>query len=93
MINCKILLSVNLTGRLACEGQLAVIVEENAKQHAIYNMFFGPMFSGVMGKISAAGLKAAYRPNRQRFRENGNCRGLYAVMNVPLTVADSTCQF
>ena len=79
--------------RLACEGQLAVIMQQNAKQHAIANMHFGPMFSEVMGKISIAGLEAAYTQYRQRFRENGNRRGLYAVIDVPLTVTDCNCRF
>ena len=66
--------------RLACEGQLAVIMQQNAKQHAIANMHFGPMFLEVMGKISVAGLNATYTQYRQRFCQNGNCRGSYAVI-------------
>ena len=56
---------------LACEGQLAVINQQNAKQHAVANMHFGPMFSEVMGKTSVAGLKAAYTQYRQRFAKTG----------------------
>ena len=36
---------------LACEGQIAVVVQQNEKQRAIVNMQLGPMFSPVMGKI------------------------------------------
>ena len=87
------LLSVDSAVPLACEGQLAIIAQQNAKQNAISNMHFGPMFSEVMGKISVAGLKAAYTQYRQRFRENGNCRGLYSVIDVPLNVTDCNCRF
>ncbi|KAI9919333.1 hypothetical protein PsorP6_017276 [Peronosclerospora sorghi] len=61
--------------RLACEGQLAVITQQNAKQRAIFDMQFGPMFSEVMGKISVVGLRAAHRQYLQRFDDIRDCQG------------------
>ena len=68
---------------LACEDRLPVIMQQNAKQHAIANMHFRPMCSELMGKISVAGSVYAVSA---AVRENGNCRGLYTVIYVPLTV-------
>ncbi|KAI9907172.1 hypothetical protein PsorP6_016283 [Peronosclerospora sorghi] len=61
--------------RLACEGQIAVITQQNAKQRAIVDMQFVPMFSAVMGKILVAGLRAAHRQYLQRFDDNRDCQG------------------
>ena len=47
--------------RLACEGQLAVVVQQNAKQRAIVNMQLGTMFADAMGKICVAVLRGAHR--------------------------------
>ena len=62
---------MDLAVRLACEGQLAVIMQQNAKQHAISNMRFGPMYSEVMGKISVAGLKQRIRSIGSGFAKTG----------------------
>ena len=62
--------------RLACEGQIAVFMQQNTKQRAIANMQLGLMFSLVMGKISVAGLRAAHRQYWQRFEVDGNCQGI-----------------
>ncbi|KAI9915490.1 hypothetical protein PsorP6_007851 [Peronosclerospora sorghi] len=61
--------------RLACEGQIAVITQQNAKQLAIVNMQLGPMFSEMMGKISVSGLRAAHRQYLQRLDDNRDCQG------------------
>lgn len=70
--------------RLACEGQLAIIVQKNAKQRAIVNMQLGPMFSEVMGKISVAGLRAAHRQYQQRFSDDRECQGMLAATRCKL---------
>ena len=60
---------MDLAVRLACEGQLAVIMQQNAKQHAIANMHFRPMCSELMGKISVAGSVYAVSAAVSRKRE------------------------
>ena len=65
--------------RLSCEGQLAIIVQKNAKQRAIVNMQLGPMFSEVMRKISVAGLRAAHQQYQQWFSDDRDCQGMYAA--------------
>ena len=62
---------------LAFEGQLAVVVQQNAKQRSIVNMQLGTMFAEVMGKISVAALRGAHRQYQQRLTDDGNCQGLY----------------
>ena len=57
--------------RLAYEGQIALIMQKNAKQHVIANMHFGLIFSEVIGKISVAGLKAVISNIGSDFSKTG----------------------
>ena len=62
--------------RLACEGQLGVVVQKNAKQRAIVNIQFGTMFGEVTGKNPVAALRGAHWQYQQRLTNDGNCQGL-----------------
>ena len=67
---------MNSAVRVACEGQLAVLVQQYANQWAIVNMHLGTMFREVMGKISVAALRGAHRQYQQRLTNDDNCQGL-----------------
>lgn len=74
------LLTVDTAIKLACDGQLAAIVQENARQRTITTLHYGVMFSEVMGKISKPGLKLAHQAYGKRFSDGEDnhvtCRGL-----------------
>ena len=61
------LLSVNNAIKLACDGQLARIKQQHAKERATFGMRFGSIYTDVMGKISEAGLRAAFREYKNDF--------------------------
>ena len=62
--------------RRACEGSLAVVVQQNAKQRASVNMQLDTMFAEGMGKIPVAALRGAHRQYQQRLTNDGNCQVL-----------------
>ena len=45
----------------------ALIKKYHAKERATFDMRFGNIFTDVMGKISEAGLRAAFRQYKNRF--------------------------
>ena len=52
-------------------------------------MQLGLLFSPVMGKISAAGLRAAHWQYQQRLEDDGDRQGMYTFDNLHgLTAAD-----
>ncbi|CAJ2651961.1 unnamed protein product [Trifolium pratense] len=58
--------------KLACDNQLAGIVQKHAKQRAVADMQFGPLFCQVIGKISEESLRQTHRHYTQRYID-GNC--------------------
>nr|CCA18501.1 AlNc14C51G4022 [Albugo laibachii Nc14] len=67
------LLSVDSAVSLAFEGQLAVVVQQNAKQRSIVNMQLGTMFAEVMGKISVE-IEAALKRIADDYNDAANHR-------------------
>lgn len=77
-----ILLTVDVAVKLACDNQLAGIIQKHAKQRAVADMQFGPLFSQVMGKTSEEALRRTHREFTQRYIDGnrGNDRAVCAKL-------------